>query len=158
MKNINAVIVLDDSGSMAHLKTSVIKSYEEAIKNLKDAADKNTNVNIEIVIFGEKIDIVPTNRVAYKANQGKTKLFDATLTAIDVLEKYPQNQDDAYLIIVLTDGEDNASTKLNFSGKIREVEKRDNYTLAFNLPFGYKDKFVKLSGVSSDCCPGRGSS
>lgn len=88
----------------------------------------------------------------YVARGGATPLFDSVGKAIEILEKQPRDDDTAFLIAAITDGENNMMNYWNaskLSRKIQELQNTDKWTFTFRVPRGYKNPLVKL-GVPED--------
>lgn len=112
-------IVLDASSSMTHLASQVVTVADEQIKHLaKRSQELNQETRITVYVFADKAECViydkdvlrmPSLSKHYGA-YGNTALIDATLLAIEDLSLTPQKYGDhAFLLFVLTDGEENRS-------------------------------------------------
>jgi uncharacterized protein YegL len=152
-------LVLDSSGSMKSHKSGLIRMFNEQIDQIRK---ENPSAEISLVLLGEKDK--PT-RVAY-ANvgvsqvsqlkettyhpHGQTPLFDAVHEAVDALSSdESKGKHYSYLVLTLTDGEENASRipLSQFASLIKDKQATDRWTFAFMVPKGYKDRFRNLSGV-----------
>jgi hypothetical protein len=85
----------------------------------------------------------------YEATGGSTPLFDSVLELIEQLKKVPdaEEKDVAFLIMVITDGQDNYSRKINGSqlgDMIRKLQATDKWTFTFRVPYGYKKSLVDM--------------
>lgn len=112
-------LVLDASYSMQHLQEKVIKVTDELISSwAKDSVEKEQETRVSVYTFADtsRCDIwdmdvmrLPSMSGVYSV-RGNTALIDATCLALDdsdlITEKY---SDHAFLIVVLTDGQENAS-------------------------------------------------
>jgi hypothetical protein len=82
------------------------------------------------------------NHVNYNANGHSTRLFDTVAEGIkDARENIDfSDKNTSYLMIVLTDGHDNASwiKGSQLSQQIKSVQDTDHWTLTFQVPFGEK--------------------
>src|SRR6185503_76545 len=91
----HVALVVDDSGSMAHLKNKVIDVVNKLVDSIGDQSRREgQETRLSIYTFGEKVnpeafdrDInrVPNASDYYKANQGHTCLIDAAYEAIEDL-------------------------------------------------------------------------
>lgn len=137
-------LVLDESGSMEHLAHDLVKVADNQIEYLARRSkelDQETRATIytfndktECVYYDKDVLRMPSLKGAYNAN-GPTALIDATIQAIDDLSKTPQIYGDhAFLVYVLTDGEENSSWKRSseLSKKISSLG--DNWTVACFVP------------------------
>lgn len=150
MKNENyinhIVLVLDASGSMIGRDAELVKVADNQIEYLARRSkelDQETRVtvysfndpqNIKCLIYDKDVLRVPTIAGLYKAT-GQTALIDATILALDDLAETPEKYGEhAFLIYVLTDGQENSSRYLpvNLSNRISKLH--DNWTLAAFVP------------------------
>jgi Mg-chelatase subunit ChlD len=140
------VLVLDASYSMAHLASDVVKVADGQIQYLAQRSkelDQETRVTVylfndtvgtQCVFYDKDVLRLPSLRGRYHA-KGNTPLIDATVKAIQDLSKTATLYGDhAFLVYVLTDGQENRSL-------LREVHLRDmlsqlpeNWTIAALVP------------------------
>jgi hypothetical protein len=120
LKN-HVVFVLDESSSMEHLKSAVVRVFRDQVKFLAEISqemDQETRVSIwtfshasEIHCLVHDVDVLrlPDIEEYYHPN-GWTALLDATGKALDDIALIPQHRGDhAVLLFVITDGEENSS-------------------------------------------------
>jgi hypothetical protein len=123
-------LVLDASGSMGTLAPTVIKVADQIVEHLalqarsKDPELRNQetrvtvytfNSTFECVVFDKDVLRLPSLKDHYNPG-GQTALLDATDQAIDDLQKTAQIYGDhAFLIYVLTDGQENRSQRYSAS-------------------------------------------
>lgn len=142
----NIILVIDTSGSMFNLMNSVHDFVFNFFKELKRNA-KGGITNFSLYSFNDITkcliqNINPITQVCpplFMYSFGNTALFDAVGMTIaqNVVDK---KQD--YLVIVLTDGEENNS-KLYHSSDVKSLmKKHKNLTLAFNVPPGKMERFI----------------
>ena len=139
-------IVLDMSGSMIPHQKGVIDAYNTMTKALADAKG-STAIVISAWAFGDQRELLsgfePAARksklssAVYRPNGG-TALHDAALGAMTGLVAYGQALWDSgvptkRILVVLSDGEDNASTARasDVCQAASELSKDEAYTLAF---------------------------
>lgn len=136
------VFVLDGSGSMRDLVTTVEKVFTNQIAYLAQrSTELDQETRVSIYIFDEKVecliydkDVMRLPKIQSYA-RGMTALLDATKLALDDLADTPQKYGDhAFLVYVLTDGQENASrhTAANLKKHIENLA--DNWTLAVLVP------------------------
>jgi hypothetical protein len=109
--NYKIVIVLDESGSMGHIKNDIITSINELIKEQKNIPDRKCNFTLVKFADSTKklINNINLDNVSeltskdYEPN-GSTALYDAIGETINLF-RYETN----VLMVVVTDGEENAS-------------------------------------------------
>lgn len=139
-------LVLDASGSMSHLASTVITVADAQIKYLarrSQELDQETRVTIytfsdrnrlQCVVYDKDVLRLPSLKTFYHAG-GQTALIDATYQAITDLNKTATLYGDhAFLVYVLTDGEENNSqtTPRYLSDLISSL--KDNWTTAVFVP------------------------
>lgn len=112
-------LVLDGSSSMSRHSHELIKVADEQIRYLAQRSkdlDQETRVSVyvfadgvECVIYDKDVLRLPSIKEHYRA-QGMTALVDATNLSLDDLAMTPEKYGDhAFLVYVLTDGQENAS-------------------------------------------------
>jgi hypothetical protein len=126
LKN-HVVFVLDESSSMEHLKSAVVRVFRDQVKFLADISkemDQETRVSIwtfshasEIHCIVHDVDVLRLPDIEeYYHPSGWTALLDATGQALDDIKLIPQHRGDhAVLLIVITDGDENSSRRVNAS-------------------------------------------
>lgn len=122
------LIIVDESGSMSHLRQATLSGINETIDTIKNAQkefadtqshfitlvtfDKGVNTNIRYHYNNEPIDNVPTFTNYYP--RGCTPLYDTmgqTLTSL--YNKINSDENATAVVTVLTDGLENASCEWN---------------------------------------------
>ena len=157
-------IVRDHSGSMGSLHKGALKDYNMLINSIKQAAhDEATFVTVVECGYGRTSMVrrietnTPIERMKeateYSSSGTGTPLFDAVGELIEVMTKQQEidKDDTAFLIMVITDGEENASKKykaLSISEQIRKLQASDVWTFTFRVPKGYQRTIVNL-GIPS---------
>jgi hypothetical protein len=143
----NVAIVLDTSGSMFRFLTRAKEVVNDIITTFRQVErDGKQRFNIQLFHFSEQLHAVASFDGICPS--GNTALFDATVNATKFLPHHLYK--DATLVIVITDGVENASREYSgsrFAQFIRDKQNDDHHTFVFNVPPGYKNTFVKLSDV-----------
>jgi hypothetical protein len=153
-------LVIDDSSSMGHLRDAVIKVADAQIEHMARRSkelDQETRITVyrfsnkpECLIYDKDVLRMPS--LAGKIGTGgNTALIDATCLAIDDLAKTPELYGDhAFLVYVLTDGEENQSPHraLALANKIGALA--DNWTVACFVPDQGGKFEAKRFGFPSD--------
>lgn len=148
------LIVLDESGSMGRMQGEAIDGFNEQISELKGKQTDKHSVYVSFTKFGSKPSIEyvakPVNEVelltteTYKPG-GMTALYDAVGETIQMVEDAigePENS--AFLVMVISDGQENNSK--NFTSKsLSEVVKRRQEK---NWTFTYMGSNQDLSVIS----------
>lgn len=134
--------ILDRSGSMAGRESAVISGFKEYINGLKRAKHSKNTLFSLVTFDTEGVDtlydmsnlskVKPLTRDDYIPRAG-TPLYD---TAVDTIEKLAKkvNNDQPVLVVIMTDGEENSSTKHDekcFRDLVKKLEKRGNWTFAY---------------------------
>ena len=115
----HVVLVLDASGSMSGIRNEVIKVVDNTIAYLAQRSkdlDQETRITVykfnnraECLVYDKDVLRLPSMAALYQTS-GNTALIDATMRSIVDLEQTATLYGDhAFLIYVLTDGEENSS-------------------------------------------------
>ncbi len=139
------VMVLDMSGSMWPHRHELIKVADGQVAHLarrSQELDQETRVTVyvfnghaECVVYDKDVLRLPSIAEFYRPDGG-TALIDATMMAIAELRETPERYGDhAFLIYVLTDGEENSSRTYNANGLTTCITGlRDHWTVAALVP------------------------
>ncbi len=133
----HVIIILDESGSMYIRRNVTIRGFNEQVHEILDTAEKNNatentfitltlfNTNVEITKFAEPISqLKELSLDEYKPNL-LTAMLDAvgfTLTRIE--NEIEDSPDTHYLVIIISDGEENASKEFDYDAVGDMVRKR----------------------------------
>lgn len=162
MKITRVAVVLDSSGSMSSLWGQVQKSYYDLMQQLGRAIDQDHRVEVTAYSFSTEIRRCCAAVTPSKASEfvlpflnNSTALFDAVVQAIDDLNNQPRTAviDYAHLVIVLTDGEENASIRHNGAGTAQVIERHQrqgNWTIALQVPPGRRKDTARRLGIPED--------
>lgn len=145
------VCILDRSGSMDHLTSKTIEGYNSFLKDQKAEPGKATWTlclfdggrsawnpdakSYELVHLSQDIATIPelTTEV-YKAN-GSTALLDAMGNTIkEVYERTKNNPNAKVIMMIITDGEENASVefkKEQIADMVKERQEKDKWAFIF---------------------------
>jgi hypothetical protein len=145
-------IVLDGSLSMSRFARDVVAVTDGMVSHLAERStvmDQETRATVyvfneavpgvkqaaECVFYDRDVLRLPSIAEHYRAERN-TALIDATMTALDDLAKTPEIYGDhAFLVYVITDGEENRSrihTSAHLSARLRALP--DNWTVAVMVP------------------------
>lgn len=148
---------------MAGLAAALEKGYENELKRIREnAKEKDIETFISIYVFGDNIQKTVcqvsstsplADKIRYK-NMGMTALYDAIGYAIDdftVLSNKRSFENSALLVIVLTDGAENSSSKYRNSigSLIQASNARGNITTSIRCPASVKPRMVSI-GIPED--------
>jgi uncharacterized protein YegL len=138
-------MILDKSGSMQPIKKVTVSGFNEHVQTLISEGKDGTEIFASLVLFdgGVKPEFFNAPVYAlreltedsYKPN-GSTAMFDAVGYALDRLaaETDINDEKNAYLVMVFSDGEENASVKWNSSKlaeRIQELQKSNRWTFTY---------------------------
>lgn len=174
LKN-RVIFVLDESGSMDYLESKVRETYMGLIKNLQENAAKHgQRTEVDLYSFSTQVrnifngknvnSITSLSKNDYQISNS-TSLFDAVGLAIETALKSEDfnDKDVSFLVLVLTDGQENSSQHYTSENKghtvfkkslntlILNVMKTGRWTVTFQVPRGDKAKLVNELGLLDDC-------
>lgn len=126
-KKVFNLIILDESGSMQSIKNSIIGGFNEIIQTIRNAAVREVALQQWISFWSfngseikEQIPLTVVNQLtelnsdSYRPD-ASTPLYDAIAKACNSLAKASSNEKDAaFLVTILTDGEENSSEEYSF--------------------------------------------
>lgn len=151
----------DHSGSMNGLARAAKDDYNQTIAAIKTASkQEDIDTIVSVVKQGGGIEREVVNSgidrlkplTSYSTPGSNTPLFDSIADLIQLLGNAPDsnNQDVSFLIIAVTDGEENASriSGSELARRIREKQNTDRWTFVFRVPRGSKQRLVGL-GIPS---------
>lgn len=134
--NVYNLIILDESGSMESIKTSVISGFNEIVQTIRNAEREFPGQNhfVSFITFntcGIKtvLDAVPAgylqpiNENVYKPNSG-TPLYDAVGFSVNNLkQRMDGSKSDKVLVTILTDGLENSSREYSAENIKKMIDK-----------------------------------
>jgi hypothetical protein len=152
----------DHSGSMMSLTKPAIKDYNNSIEAIKTASKDSgidtivsvTSCGLHSVVQREVVNssvnrLQPLTR--YQVD-GSTPLFDSVGELIEIFQSVPDynNPEVTFLIMAITDGEENASHKwkTKLAGEIKKLQASDRWTFVFRVPRGYS-RALEYMGIPS---------
>lgn len=135
--------ILDKSGSMNAIKPATISGFNEYINGLKNQ-DGNflfsltlfDSMDIETRYVNKPInEIEPLTDKTYQPNAG-TPLYDAVISTVEKVSAEVEKMKDepAVLVVIMTDGEENSSTKHDekcLKDLIHRLEHKGNFTFVY---------------------------
>lgn len=137
-------IVLDRSGSMHTISEEAVAGYNEHIRKFKENTEEQ-DVKVSLVTFNsdvfehywlENVENVETANQADYNPDGLTAMLDAMGYTIDKLEEStnPNDEDNAYLVITISDGRENASkhvSRSHLASRISALQKTGRWTFTY---------------------------
>jgi len=154
----------DHSGSMVNIAKAAARDYNATIASVREAAIKeNQNTIVSVVELGYKSTCLvrhvvtnsavtalePLNESQYSARGHGTPLFDAVGALIEEFKAKPDadNPEVSFLVMVTTDGIENASRRWSGSRlakEIRRLQASDRWTFVFRVPRGNARKLLRF--------------
>ena len=138
-------MILDKSGSMSTIRNEIVDAFNQQVETIK-ANSHDMETSVSLVTFNTEVDkpkIWNESELSLKEitlndyyPKGMTALYDAIGMTIDKLTKVEDINDPltSFLLIVLTDGEENASKNYNYrqiAEKIKKVQDTNKWTVTF---------------------------
>ena len=112
--HMHVLFILDKSGSMSSVRESTISGFNEYLKTLRN--DRETEYTLTVTLFDTMMEryvsskplesVEPLSEKTYCPG-GNTALYDAACTTILAHEEGKEKK----LVVIITDGEENASQK-----------------------------------------------
>lgn len=138
------VFVVDRSGSMEPLTDSVVRVFDDQVAYLaRRSKEVNQETRVSVYLFDTTVECLiydmdvmrlPSLRGCYHTGGG-TALIDATIKAAEDLRKTPELYGDhAFLVYVLTDGEENSSSRYPSTLGVLISDLPENWTFAVMVP------------------------
>ena len=125
------IFILDRSGSMGGLESDTIGGYNSMLKK----QDKTQSIFVTTVLFDDRVetlyDNVPLDKVDEMTEKqyfvrGCTALLDAVGSTVESVGKRHKNgiRPDKTLVVITTDGMENASIKYDYKKVKKLIEKK----------------------------------
>lgn len=158
----DVIFVLDRSGSMSGLYAQAVKNLDDQIATIRKAAGPNDRYRISVINFDSSVtrtliaqDVALVDQASrlYGYPGGSTRLHDAVLDAISLANHLDtKDKQHAFLISVVTDGEENASNAhhVNVSSKVGECIRGDRYTFAYAGPRNSESRATLMGFLSGN--------
>lgn len=131
-------VLIDNSGSMAHLRDATIKAYNDFLEEQTTIGDALWSLtvfdhNVDVRFVAEPIKSVkPLDRFSYQIGGG-THLFDAVARGIADVRRLPVLPPKV-IFVVQTDGMDEGSTEITkeeLAKLIKEAQQFDDWKFVF---------------------------
>lgn len=160
-------ILIDASGSMSNIKSAAVDALNRQIATVKAESLRNkqyTLLSVAQFIDSNRVNvplrssnwpeaIIPISPWGeYTPTGSNTPLRDAVSAAIVDLT-FRASPEDSVLLIVITDGQENASLRVTpavMKNKIQKLQTTDRWTFAFSVPRGSKQLIAREFGVFDD--------
>ncbi len=150
------ILLLDASTSMGSLTSTLLKTYDQTINSLKAKNSGAQSIQVSVYTFADyvknlafEVDVnrAPSIVNTYKAD-GMTDLVGGLLQVLDDITKIPTMYGNhAFLVNILSDGENNRNRHLTDTLANRISKLPDNVTLSFLAPSPQAEYNAKLLGI-----------
>lgn len=138
------VLIMDASGSMSNARMETLHAINEQIKNCRIISREmeGQSIRISLSLFNSDVQKVYANQAPQKTNllrisdyrpDGYTALLDAVGMSIKETEALVKPGDDV-IMLILTDGQENASQFFTFRQIAQEIERlkaTEKWTFSF---------------------------
>lgn len=145
----HVLLLIDSSGSMTHLRMEVVDSFNRQIASIRDESRRSGSLRTDVSVwhFAQTLSQIVVGRDVEEPMElslddyepgGGTALIDSVVEAVGKVESARQafGSDDSYLLVVLTDGYENSSSRK--PSKLRELllglQATDRWTVVFQGP------------------------
>lgn len=132
------VLVLDQSGSMQGIREDAARAFEQQVASIRSEARKaRQKVDVHTITFADRVDPARADfSTAAYSPAGQTALWDAIAEAFR-FGNSKRAGDDTLLVVVVTDGEENASRNVS-RDSIRNIVSTaiadENVSIVANVP------------------------
>lgn len=139
-------IILDRSSSMDSMRGEAIGAFNDQLRVIQDEEDEGAKNYVTLVTFATFVDaplfqnassksIPELTEDRYKPS-GCTAMLDAVGNALDILEASPDVNDEntSFLVVIISDGEENSSNKWNWSTiseRVKKLQATDRWTFVY---------------------------
>lgn len=138
-------MILDRSGSMKHIKKVTVNGFNEHIQTLISEGKDGTEIFASLVLFNGHVEAEFFNAPVFALREmseesynpdGSTAMLDAVGYTLDrfAAETDVNDPNNAYLVMVFSDGEENASkqwTHSRLAERIQELNKTNRWTFTY---------------------------
>jgi hypothetical protein len=145
-KNTLVCFVLDETGSMQPFKDVTISGYNEYIDRLRGEKKFSlmlTRLNSASIEIGEPEPVSEATRLTHETYQpdNLTPLYDAVAKTINKADKV--KDDHAVLVVILTDGQENASKEYSRQEVFNLIEEKEKEGWQFAYLGANQDAYVE---------------
>lgn len=146
VKETYIALVVDRSGSMRSVQTEALTGINEQIETIKKNAKKGGKTFVTCVQFNDSVDVLFDKKPSKELKKltendyipgGLTAMYDGVHKAITSLKEVTSSSDDiGYLVVVISDGMENASREVTapmLAKEIKELEATGKWTFTYML-------------------------
>lgn len=158
VRNVYAVLVLDESGSMSHIVSAADRCVRDLIKTYAEP-EPGVQCHVGLVSVRSSVSVKAPITLAAQLTpptyyaSGGTALLDGIGMAVSMLDGVKLRKGDVCAVTVITDGEENESrtyTASSLQALLTERRATDRWTFAFNVPTTYAKRQLETWGISGD--------
>jgi uncharacterized protein with von Willebrand factor type A (vWA) domain len=137
-------IILDRSGSMSFCAKETVDAFNEQVKTIRQSQKKGMDTRVSLFTFATVADepkffdrpVSSLEELGYADYQpnGYTAMYDAVGKAIGKLESLKMSKDTAYLLVIISDGQENNSkefTSAVIADKIKALQGTKHWTVTY---------------------------
>lgn len=138
-------MILDKSGSMSDIKKITVSGFNEHVQTLVTEGKDGTEIFASLIMFNGHVEAEFFNAPVLALREisedsynpvGSTAMYDAVGYALDrfAAETDIDDPNNAYLVMIFSDGEENASTKWNsarLAERIQQLKLTDRWTFTY---------------------------
>lgn len=154
----------DHSASMGGIGRFAAKDYNVQIEAIHEAATQfKADTIVSVVkcgvghrgqvqresVFSSSSVLVPLNENNYDTSGSSTPLWDSIGELITIMQAAPDAQDPdvSFVVMVITDGEENSSRTWSSTALIRKINELQNtgrWTFTFRVPRGHANRLIQF--------------
>lgn len=145
MRKTYVALVLDKSGSMNSVKDEAISGFNEQLHALQESVSKTHKIYGTVIFFDTHVRVlhknVPVKKISdinsdtYQPGE-LTAMLDGVGRAIEILSVPELGEEDAVLVVTVSDGYENASKEYTYetlAQAIKHKQKSDRWTFSYLL-------------------------
>jgi uncharacterized protein YegL len=136
-KYLHIAIVLDQSGSMISVKDETINGFNEQVQTIKKTAEnRDGKTTVSLVLFNDDVKFIVkmADPKVLKELTDKhynpdysTAMLDAIGATMLMFDKeVDDNENHRYLVIIISDGQENSSREFSYENIAKMINKRQN--------------------------------
>jgi hypothetical protein len=136
-------LVLDQSSSMGSIRQETIDAFNQQVDIIKGMQTKDMDIELSLITFDTWADLKFAKQSVDKVEKltektyipnGMTAMYDGVGLAIETILHQDENDTDAYLVCIVSDGQENNSKRFSgkmISSKIKELQAKGNWTFTY---------------------------
>lgn len=154
-KKTHVAIVLDRSGSMSSVKKQTIEGLNKQLATLQKSEELLGDIDVTLIQFDSTTEISfrgkrPSELKEFSDDDYRigsyTAMYDGIWAAITELKTLEETEDTSYLVVVLSDGEENASREVTHEVLAEEIKRLQDKG---NWQFNYILANIDIKAVSN---------